>query len=157
MIKITNLFFTIFIIIEFVDSKILITDDPIFCGDHVEAINNFAEEFQTIVSSQTELCALYFVNLRNKSQFTDEEKEQKAANFMKLTEQTIGDAYSELILKVAEELNLDNESLKENLEYEIEGSGFDRCAYANCLAEKISAESRLDKLRELYYETKKNE
>lgn len=155
--KISILIFTIFTIVKSSESRIIITDDPVFCGDHVEAINNFAEEFQTIVSSQTELCALYFVNLRNKSQFTDEEKEQKAANFMKLTEQTIGDGYSELILKVAEELNLDHESVKENLEFGIEGSGFDRCAYVNCLAAKNEAESRLDKLRELYYETKISE
>ncbi|CAG9810930.1 unnamed protein product [Chironomus riparius] len=142
------------LIAELSDSKITVTDDPVFCGEHLDAINNFSSEFFTTVSSQTELCALYFVNLKDKSQFTDEEKKLKAGNFMNLTEDTIGDAYSELILKVAQELELDSESLEQNLDSEFEGRGLGSCAYANIKAAKIEAESRLDKLRELYYETK---
>ena len=111
----------------------------------------------TTLSSQTELCALYFVNLKNKSQFLDEEKDTKAAHFMSLTNETIGNAYSELILKVAQELELDGEKLIQNLDDEFEGNGFDRCAYENIMAVKIEAELRLDKLRELYYETKSSE
>lgn len=157
MIKVTFLALNIFLIAEFSDSRFVINDDPVYCGEHLEAINDFSSEFLETVSSQTELCALYFVNLKNKLQFSDEEKESKAANFMKLTEETIGDAYSELILKVAQELNLDSQYLKENLESGYEGSEFDRCAYANVLAANVEAESRLDKLRELYYETKNSQ
>jgi F0F1-type ATP synthase gamma subunit len=157
MIKVAFLALKIFLISQLSDSRFVITDDSVYCGEHLEAINKYAEEFLTTVSSQTELCALYFVNLKNKSQFSDEEKESKAGNFMRLTEETIGDAYSELILKIAQELNLDSQYLTENLENGVEGSGFEQCAYANVLAAKVESESRLDKLRELYYETRSDE
>lgn len=141
----------IFIFVTFSESKPFSEwEDDDFCEQFADQLEDLIFEFTVEASTQTNVCLLYLENMKIQNQFTNEEKISKAMDFMELTKKSLNGAFTVMVLKVADVLEIDGDELAESLNKNDAGIDEYGCAYNEIKAAEVKAEEQLNAVVQQY-------